>query len=376
MNETTAVKTAPTKTKLTGIYVLLFLLLLTTGASLLVQASVWGFLPSSWESFSFTGTQEDDVTIADDYVIRSTTQISDAYLSGDTSSLSDKDQETLNMASAVLDQIITDGMTDFEKEKAVYDWMTHNLDNDSGLLTVVPTTTEDCDNPYGVLKYHNAVCVGYATTFRLFMQMMNIPCMVVHNLDAYHSWDLVQLDGNWYHTDIYSDAGIGDYSHFNMNDDLNSQDWDTSFFPAATSLNYNMAYQTAVDADSIYQIPGLLRTALDEGSPLLGIKFPESITETEAQLAYTMISDIESRCWETKGYENVYLRNAWTSCDDGYLLTVYIDNDRTPTVTVADDEAFQQMANAINGAFGDLFDEEVDPDELSENGIWFEGGVG
>jgi hypothetical protein len=90
-----------------------------------------------------------------------------------------------------------------------------------------------------------------------------------------------------------------------------------------------------------------------------------------------MISDIESRCWETKGYENVYLRNAWTSCDDGYLLTVYIDNDRTPTVTVeADDEAFQQMANAINGAFGDLFDEEVDPDELSENGIWFEGGVG
>jgi hypothetical protein len=280
------------------------------------------------------------------------------------------------MASAVLDQIITDGMTDFEKEKAVYDWMTHNLQNDSGLLTVVPTTTEDCDNPYGVLKYHNAVCVGYATTFRLFMQMMNIPCMVVHNLDAYHSWDLVQLDGNWYHTDIYSDAGTGDYSHFNMNDDLNSQDWDTSFFPAATSLNYNMAYQTAVDADSIYQIPGLLRTALDEGSTLLGIKFPGSITETEAQLAYTMISDIESRCWETEGYENVYLRDAWTSCDDGYLLAVYISNDSAPTVTVADDEAFQQMANAINGAFGDLFDEAVDPDELSENGIWFEGGVG
>ena len=106
-------------------------------------------------------TTEDYVTIAEQYEIRPTTEISDAYKSGDTSELTDKQKETLDMASAALQEMnITDDMTDFEKEKAVYDWMTTSLQQDRGALTVIPSTQEDCDNPYGVLKYHNAVCVG------------------------------------------------------------------------------------------------------------------------------------------------------------------------------------------------------------------------
>ena len=54
--------------------------------------------------------QENDVTIGGEYVIKETTQISDAYKSGNTSNLSDKDKETLGMAKSVLDEIITDGM--------------------------------------------------------------------------------------------------------------------------------------------------------------------------------------------------------------------------------------------------------------------------
>ena len=152
-------------------------------------------------------TTEDNVKIMNgEYEILSTTQISDAYKSGSTSGLSKKDQETLEMAKAVLEEVITDDMTTaYDKEKAIYDWMTSKLNYDTGVLQVIPQTSADCDNPYGVLKYHNAVCVGYATTFRLFMQMLDIPCMVVHNTEKYHSWDLVQLDGDWYHVDIYSD---------------------------------------------------------------------------------------------------------------------------------------------------------------------------
>ena len=127
--------------------------------------------------------QENGVIIGGEYEIKATTNISDAYKSGSTSGLSDKDKETLDMASAVLDEIVEDGMSDYEKELAVYDWMTRNLEFDSGSLLVVPNTQADCDNPYGVLKYHNAVCVGYATTFRLFMQMLDIDCMVVQDSD-------------------------------------------------------------------------------------------------------------------------------------------------------------------------------------------------
>ena len=166
-------------------------------------------------------TQEDDVAVGGDYWIRSTLPISDAYKSGDASALSEKQAETLEMASEVLGGIITEGMTVYEKEKAVYDWMCSNIHHEGGITVVVPTASEYSAEPYGVLKYRQAVCVGFATTFRMFMQMLDIECKVVHN--SYHSWDLVRLDdGEWYHVDIYSDAGRGDYANFNMNDELAS----------------------------------------------------------------------------------------------------------------------------------------------------------
>ena len=155
-----------------------------------MQAALEAALKQSDESGEDLEEAEDDVVIMDEYTIRSTTQISDAYLSGDTSALSDRDKETLEMAKDVLDSVITDDMSDYDKEKAIYTWLTTKLTANTGLLTVIPNTDDGADNPYGVLKNRNPVCVGYATTFRLFMQMLGIECKVVHNLDRYHSWDL------------------------------------------------------------------------------------------------------------------------------------------------------------------------------------------
>ena len=70
------------------------------------------------------------------------------------------------------------------------------------------------------------------------MQMLGIDCMVVHDSHLSHSWDLVKLDGQWYHTDIYSDAGSGEgnFSHFTLNEEMmNSQEWNTDFFPAMST---------------------------------------------------------------------------------------------------------------------------------------------
>ncbi|MBR6392332.1 MAG: transglutaminase domain-containing protein, partial [Eubacterium sp.] len=158
--------------------------------------------------------REDDVTIAGTYTIKSTTQISDAYISGDSSKLDDSDKETLDMASAVIDEVIKPSMNDFEKEKAIYDWLTAKLTSNTGILTVVPTRNGDNDNPHDVLKYRSAVCVGYATTFRLFMQMLKIECKVIHSSDLTHSWDLVKLDDGWYHTDCYMDNETNNYQNF------------------------------------------------------------------------------------------------------------------------------------------------------------------
>lgn len=300
-------------------------------------------------------TQEDDVPIMNgEFWIRSTRNISDAYRSGSTSGLSDKDQETLEMASAVLDEIITEDMTPYEKEKAVYNWMTTALAYDTGVLQVIPQTSEDCDNPYGVLKYHNAVCVGYATTFRLFMQMLDIECMVVHNTEQYHSWNLVKLDDEWYHVDIYSDQGDPSYANFNMNDDMASQghDWDREFFPAATGLQYNYAVQNKQPVEDIYQIPALLRQALEAQQSCTALGF-DAIDEPHAQIVEAMLSGIQSFV-DTGEYGPLWMHWNWLHVSGSkYVLAVYISGfeQEEPTPDISEEDQ-QKIEDAISQAFG------------------------
>ena len=302
--------------------------------------------------------QENDVTIGGEYVIKATTQISDAYKSGNTSNLSDKDKETLNMAKSVLDEIITDGMSDYEKELAVYKWMTSNIGFDSGSMTVVPDDdSKPVDNPNGVLKNHEAVCVGYATTFRLFMQMLGIDCMVVHDSYLSHSWDLVKLDGQWYHTDIYSDAGssTGNFSHFNLNDEMmNSQEWNTDFFPAADGYEYNYAYVNRTQCKDVYTIPEQMRAALDARQGVVSLDFGKDISDDVYNLADTIMNSVENTV--NAGY-GVSFSWSWLEAGDDNVFCVYINYEKTedpdvdPGVT---DEIQQKIDDAVNKAFGDM----------------------
>lgn len=318
-------------------------------------------------------TTEDNVKIMNgEYEILSTTQISDAYKSGNTSGLGEKDQETLEMAKAVLDEVITDDMTTaYDKEKAIYDWMTSKLNYDTGVLQVIPQTSADCDNPYGVLKYHNAVCVGYATTFRLFMQMLDIPCMVVHNTEKYHSWDLVQLDGDWYHVDIYSDQNGSSYANFNMNDELAGQthDWDRDFFPAAASLKYNYGYQNKQPVKDIYSIPKMIRQALEDKQGCLFLDF-ETIDEEHAQIVEAMLSGVQSSMNMHPDYEMMWSNWTWIHVTGNeYVLAYFLqgyDNEEQPGIELSDEEQ-TKVEDAVNSVFGEDVDWATIQEELENH---------
>ena len=277
-------------------------------------------------------TQENDVTIAGDYVVRDTAAIAEAYRTGKTDGLSDKDKETLDMASAVLKEIIKDGMSDYDKELAVYEWMTSSLQSDSGLLPLVPTTQADADNPYGVLKHHNAVCVGYATTFRLFMQMMDIPCMVVHNTEAYHTWDLVQIGGHWYHTDIYSDAGATNYSHFNRVDQMQQMDqtWDTAFFPATDSEEFCYAVMNAVTESDVAKISAGVRKLLDEGGDYLAYRIPGDAGDHTAVMTENLLNRIQSVLGMAPSYGGTEFAWQWLPVGKDYVVSVAVRRYNAP----------------------------------------------
>ena len=315
-------------------------------------------------------TTEDYVKIADNYEIKPTTNISDAYKSGDTSKLTDKEKETLDMAKkAIKDMKITDSMSDFEKEKAVYDWMTKKLQQDSGALTVIPSTQEDCDNPYGVLKYHNAVCVGYATTFRMFMQMMGIECKVEHNTEKFH----------------------GNYANFNVTDAMygQSQSWDRDYFPAANSLKYNMAYQNKKTVDSIYDLPKALRAAMDKklGGVIVAFK------EDKAQVANAIASSIDNFLMSGNYKDMPYSLGTYNWIQDpdgkGYLFNVAMPGYNTDNtsqnisekeqkkIDKAVQKAFQGLEPAngdgmmMDGASADIGNKDMTMDNAAQNGATF-----
>ena len=303
--------------------------------------------------------RENDVTIGGEYVIRSTLQISDAYKSGDRSTLSDRDKETLDMASDVLNKIITDGMSDFDKEVAVYDWMTHELRFEKGSLLVIPQTGEDSDNPYGVLKYHNAVCVGFATTFRLFMQMMDIECMVVHDTSLVHSWDLVKLGEHWYHTDIYSDQSSGNYLNFNMSDSqcASNHDWNRSFFPAADGYEYNFAYINRISKETVWDIAKVVRDALENGDNVIGVEFSETIDEHDAQITEALMNEISYRVEGAEQFNNPSLNWNWLAADGKYVFCCYIytyEWSDEPVDPGLDDEEYSKINEMIEENFGDI----------------------
>ena len=268
--------------------------------------------------------EEDGVMIANQYMIKSTKQISDAYISGDTSKLDDRDKETLDMASAVLDRIIKPDMTDYEKERAVYVYLTTKLRSTNGILTVITPESENSE-PHDVLKNKSAVCVGYATTFRMFMQMLGIECKVVHSSELSHSWDLVKLDDGWYHVDCYSDDNssstvttteydealgvtktteVSDksvsndtatYANFNMDDAYCAvnHNWSREYFPAANGKKYNYVLNNKKVLKNIYALPDYTAKMIKKNKSMIVCSFKKF--DEKAQLAATyMLDSIQS----------------------------------------------------------------------------------
>ena len=327
--------------------------------------------------------QEDGYKVMDKYEIRSTTQISDAYLNNDPSGLSDEDKKTYDMAKAVLDEIITDGMSAYEKELAIYNWMVDNIGQGSGHIISMPGQNSESFTPRDVLLNHNAVCVGYATTFRLLANMEGMEVHIVHN--DYHSWDMVKLDdGEWYQLDVYSDVNGSKYRNFNMTDEQarNGHDWDDSALPEAKGTKYSYAVQSAVEVKDLFEIPAKVRDIIKPGkSGSLFYKFPKKLTDKDLSLADQMIQIMQQAMYSVQGGDNKDLSASWVDDGEGgYVLAIYVSDysgNGGSSIGDADPKKVTEMTNKINELFGSQV---MDPNDASGGGAGagdgIDGGVG
>ncbi|MCR4601010.1 MAG: hypothetical protein K5767_04645 [Clostridia bacterium] len=289
------------------------------------------------------------------------TAVVEAYKSGDSSKLSEKDKYVYDQVSAVIDEIITEDMSDYDKELAVFNWIfAHVRYNDQNFVDVEGGSEESVNageaeaepeqqqggnreetelnreeepgearesgeqasgntaetreqmeerlkeeaeddpiakedpygenydyEPYGVLKFRTGICVGKSTTFKLFMDILDIPCQLIHSTEeGEHCWNLVQIDGDWYHCDLTLDSGdmMPVYDRFNVTDTIKLEDgypWDPTDFPAADSLEYCYMIRNAVEVDDLYALPQTIHDSMEEGKSVLFIKAGEGCRVSE-----------------------------------------------------------------------------------------------
>ena len=308
-------------------------------------------------------TQEDDVTISDLYTVRSTQAISKAYLADRTTGLDAKQKEVLDLASATLKNIIKKDMTTFQKEKAVYNWMCKNLEMAETSQVNIPVSSSQIDEPYGVLKTGTGVPVGFATTFRMFMEMLEIPCKVVHDTAFTNAWNMVQLDDeNWYHVDVGADITYGNFENFNMNENVASykHTWDTEFFPASTGTKYCYALMKAGEVKDLYNIPTRIKKAYDKKRKCIFLKFKTSsgkdlevVDELVSRTADYLGGNLSQNADTTENAEAGGRGVADAVCikmEDYYLLGVFFADGSQKNAGLTEKD-FNKISKAVEKAF-------------------------
>lgn len=121
------------------------------------------------------------------------------------------------VVDSILDEDIIDGMTDVELALYIHDAIA--MIGRYG--SVDPNTSY---TGYGLLVDGAAVCQGYAAAYEDLMNRVGVPCVSVSSREMNHRWNLVKIDGTWYHVDLTWDdnrtqaAGFVRHDNFLLSD--------------------------------------------------------------------------------------------------------------------------------------------------------------
>lgn len=130
--------------------------------------------------------------------------------------------------SEILSQVVFEGMTQWQKALAVHDYLIARSAYDETL---------DKNTNYDLLVNGTAVCSGYAMAYMDIMNRLGVECRFVESQPMLHAWNLIKIDGNWYHVDVTHDDpapdsyGYVSHERFLKTDlemtDLGYHGWDT-----------------------------------------------------------------------------------------------------------------------------------------------------
>lgn len=198
-------------------------------------------------------------TIGDTYIkVQITTErtinyyVMDAFINGTPIPENQgKAKELYDVVASIIYSQIHDDMTDYEKELALHDYLVLHCKYSENITQDVKS---DIYRAYGALVDGDAVCNGYAEAMQLLLRCVGIESQFVVGYGQTangewieHAWNLVNLDGTWYHLDATWDDpapnqdGVVIHPYFNVTDDiiLENHKWEQEDYPKAVGMDNN-----------------------------------------------------------------------------------------------------------------------------------------
>ena len=117
-----------------------------------------------------------------------------------------QDPEAEALASLVGD-IITPSMTEYEKVRAIHDYLVIHVDYDYDNLAA-GTLPDTAFTKEGALLHHSAVCEGYARAFSWLCDQADMEELLIYGTAddgtgvQSHAWNQVCIGGEWYNVDV------------------------------------------------------------------------------------------------------------------------------------------------------------------------------
>lgn len=228
----------------------------------------------------------------------------------------------------------------YEKLKYFHDYLVVNCESDS----------EDIygNTIYGALVKKKALCEGYAKSFSYLCNKAGIENIIVTgSTDTAHMWNMVKIDGNWYHIDVTWDKPEGSlaelypdlvlYQYFLVTDSVienNHTIWEiAASMPKAygTTENYFVKEGFYIEKEENAEqiIENAIKKAIDEGSHSASVKFSTnnmllSVERSMASSADGSGDFLRKQIEDISSELNTKLNVSWTDYYLGYRILVFL----------------------------------------------------
>lgn len=173
----------------------------------------------------------------------------------------------IDRAVAEILGLIEDGMSEEEKALAIHDYFVNQFkyDYDNYNTGTIP---DDSYRSGGLLKNRTGVCQAYAYGYKYIMNLMGMECFVTSSSQMNHAWNILKVDGAYYHVDCTWDDPVPDnlgrvkHTYFLLSDDIAKNvrehtGWNLEGKVICNSSKYDNAYWINVSSPIIIKEDGI-----------------------------------------------------------------------------------------------------------------------